>query len=159
MTTYYVNQKFSLKDQFSILDANQEEVFTAEAESLVALTKKIMLRTMAGEELLLIDEKFNWFLPRFEFYIGDERICEMKSEFAWFKKKYNIVTPAWQIEGDIWDHQYEIKEGNETIATIRKEFFSWMDAYEINVFYEDYTELILGIVIAIDADLSDDGNN
>lgn len=158
MTKYYMNQNFSLKDRFTILDAEQQDVFTAEGK-MWTLTKKIMLQTMTGKELLLIDEKFNWFLPTFEFYIGDELICEMTSEFAWFKKKYNILTPAWRIEGDIWDHNYEIKEGNETIATIRKEFFSWMDAYEIDVFIEDYTELILGIVIAIDADLSDDGNN
>lgn len=158
MTKYYMNQQFSLRDRFTILDAEQNDVFTAEGE-LWSWTKKIMLRTMAGEDLLLINEKLSWFMATFEFYIGDELICEMKREMTFFKKKYNIITPAWRIEGDIWDHNYEIKEGSDTIATINKEIFSWMDAYEIDVFVEDYTELILGIVIAIDADLSDDGDN
>ena len=31
-----------------------------------------------------------------------------------------------------------------------------MDAYEIEVFKEDYLELILGVVIVIDADLEKD---
>lgn len=155
MTKYYINQKFSLHDRFTILDAEQNGIYTAEGE-LWSLTKRIMLRTMAGEDLLLIKEKLSWFVAEFEFFIGEELICEMKQEFTFFKKKYNILTPAWRIEGDIWAHNYEIKEGNETIATIRKEFFSWMDAYEIDVFVADYTELILGIVIAIDANLARD---
>lgn len=158
MTKYYINQKFSLRDRFTILDEDHQDVFMAEGK-MWSWTKEITLKTMSGEELLLIDEKWSWLMANFEFYIGEDLICEMKREFTWFKKKYNIVTPPWQIEGDIWSHNYEIKDGNQTIATIRKEFFSWMDAYEIDVFEEDYTELILGIVIAIDADLANDGGN
>ena len=82
----------------------------------------------------------------------------MKQELSFFKKRYNILSPAWQIKGDIWAYNYEIVEGNEVIATIQKKWLSMMDAYEIDVFVPDYTELVLGIVIAIDADLENDGN-
>lgn len=155
MSKYYINQKFSLKDRFAIKDENQIDVFTAEGE-FFSLGKKIMLRTMNGEDLLLIKEKVWSLLSRFEFYIGDQLISEMKQEFTLFKKRYNIVMPNWQIEGDIWDFNFDIKENGSPIATIRKKWFSWMDAYEIDVLDEKYTELILGIVIAIDADLEDD---
>jgi len=158
LATYYINQQFSLNDRFTIKDAEQEDVFTAEGE-FFSLGKNITLGTMSGEELLLIKEKVWTLLSQYEFYIADELICEMKQEFSFFNKKYTIVNSSWRIEGDIWAHNYEIKDGNQTIATINKEFFSWMDAYEIEVFEEDYTELVLGIVIAIDADLEDDGNN
>jgi len=158
MATYYINQQFSLNDRFTIKDEEQQDVFAAEGE-FFSLGKNITLSTMSGEELLLIKEKVWTFLAQYEFYIADELICEMKQEFTFFNKKYTIVNSSWRIEGDIWDHNYEIKDGNQTIATINKEFFSWMDVYEIEVFQEDYTELVLGIVIAIDADLEDDGNN
>lgn len=158
MAKYYINQKFSLRDRFTIKNEDQQDVFFAEGE-FFSLGKKITIRTMDGEELLFIKEKIWTFLAQFEFFIGEELICEMKQDFTFFKKKYNIVNPAWHITGDVWAFNYEIKEGNQTIATIQKKWFSWMDAYEIDVFEEDYTELILGIVIAIDADLSDDGNN
>jgi len=158
MTKYYINQEFSFRDRFTIKDENQRDVFAAEGE-FFSLGKNITLSTIGGEELLLIKEQPWTFLAEYEFYIGDDLICEMKQEMSFFKKKYNIITPPWRIEGDVWDHNYEIKDGNETIATIQKEFFSWMDAYEIDVFEKDYTELVLGIVIAIDADLEDDGNN
>lgn len=158
MTKYYINQKFSLKDRFTIKDENMMDVFVAEGK-FFSLGKQITISTMTGEELLFIKEKVWTFLSQFEFFIGDEKISEMKQELTFFKKRYNIISPAWQITGDIWDYSYEIKEGNDTIATVRKEFFTLMDAYEINIFVPEYTELVLGIVIAIDADLSDDGNN
>ena len=77
----------------------------------------------------------------------------MKQEFTFFKKKYNIITPNWKITGDVWAMNYEIREGNQVIATINKKWFSFMDAYEIDVFAEEYLELVLGVVIVIDADL------
>ncbi|HLR91542.1 MAG TPA: LURP-one-related family protein [Atopostipes sp.] len=156
MSKYYINQKFSLKDRFTIKDENQIDVFAAEGE-FFSIGKKITLRTLSGEDLLLIKEKVLSLLSRFEFYIGDQLICEMKQEFAFFQKKYNIVMPDWQIEGDIWDFNFDIRENGRPIATIRKKWLSWMDAYEVDILEEEYTELILGIVIAIDADLEDDG--
>lgn len=158
MAKYYINQKFALRDRFTIKDENLEDIFIAEGK-FFSLGKQIKIATMAGEELLFIKEKVWSFLSQFEFFIGDEVICEMKQELTFFKKRYKILSPSWRIEGDVWAHNYEIIEGNETIATIRKEFFSWMDAYEIDIFVPDYTELVLGIVIAIDADLEDDGSN
>lgn len=158
MAKYYINQKFSLRDRFTILDENQTDVFAAEGK-FFTLGKQIKLYTMAGEELLFIKQKVWTILSKFDFYIGDEHLCEMKQEFTFFKKKYTIVTPAWRIKGDVWALNYEILEGDRVIARIRKKIFSWMDAYEIDIFEEEYTELLLGIVIAIDADLENDGNN
>lgn len=157
MTKYYINQKFSLRDRFTILDENQEDAFVAEGKFL-SLGKRIKLFTMAGEELLFIKQKVLTILSQYDFYIGEEHLCEMKQEFTFFKKRYNIVTPAWRIEGDVWSLNYEIVEGNQVIARIQKKWFSWMDAYEIDIFEEDYTELLLGIVIAIDADLENSGS-
>ncbi|HZK46543.1 MAG TPA: hypothetical protein VFC64_01245, partial [Atopostipes sp.] len=86
----------------------------------------------------------------YKIYIGNQLLLEVKQELAIFKKKYEIVTPDWRIRGDVWSMNFDIVEGSEPIATIRKKWFSIMDAYEIEVFKEDYLELILGIVIMID---------
>lgn len=158
MSKYYINQKFSLRDRFAVLDENLEDIFYAEGEFL-SLGKKITLSTLDGQELLFIKEKIWTLLSQFEFYIGDELICEMKQDFTFFNKKYTIVTPPWQITGDVWRYNYEIREGNELIATIHKEWFSFMDTYEIDIFVEEYVELILGLVIAIDADIENDGSD
>jgi uncharacterized protein YxjI len=157
MAKYYINQKFSLRDRFAVLDENLDDIFLAEG-TFFSLGKQIRLTTLDGQELLYIKEKIWTFLAQFEFYIGNQLVCEMKQDFAFFRKKYTVITPQWTIEGDVWSFNYEIREGSELIATIRKEWFSFMDAYEIDVFVEEYTELVLGMVIAIDADLSDDGD-
>lgn len=157
MAKYYMNQKLSFKDQFTIKDEDQKDVFVAEGKML-SLGKQIRIYTMQGEELLYIKQKLWKLLSHYEFFIGDQLVSEMKQEFTFFKKSYNIINPPWRIQGDIWSINYEIMDGKEVIATVRKKMFSWMDAYEIDIVHEEDTELVLGLVIAIDADLSDDGS-
>lgn len=152
MVKYYMNQKFSFRDRFTIQNEHLEDAFYAEGD-FFTLGKKIKLFTVAGEEVLFIRQKLWTILSKYEFFVGDALICEMKQEFAFFKSKYNIVTPNWKITGDVWDYRYEIKDDHGIIATVNKKWFSFMDAYEIDVYEEEYVELVLGVVIAIDADL------
>lgn len=155
MSRYYINQNFSFRDRFRITNENQEDVFFAEGEFL-SFGKKIRLYTMDGEELLFIKEQIFKFLSQYDFYIGDQLVGEMKRELSFFKARYTMLQPDWTIQGDLWSHNYEIKAGNQMIAVIRKKVFSFMDAYEIEVYEEDFVEIVLGIVIAIDADLAKD---
>lgn len=155
MAKYYINQKFSFRDRFTVKNEHMDDIFYAEGQ-LFSLGKKIRLHTMDGDEVLYIQQKVWSFLSRYEFFIGDELVSEMKQEFTFFKKKYNIVMPNWNITGDVWSMNYEIREGNKIIASINKKWFSFMDAYEIDVHAEEYLELILGVVIVIDADLEQD---
>lgn len=152
MSKYYINQKLSFRDRFTIKDEAMEDIFYAEGE-FFTLGKKIKLYTMAGEEMLYIRQKIWTILSKYEFFVGEQLICEMKQEFTFFKKKYNIVQPNWLITGDVWAYNYEIRDASGVIATIKKKWFSFMDAYEIDVHEEEYLELVLGVVIAIDADL------
>ena len=153
MSTYYINQNFSFRDRFTIKDENQQDVFYAEGE-LLSFGKRITLRTMDGEDLLLVKEKVFRLLSQYDFYVGDQLIGEVKREFSFLKPRYTMVTPDWTIQGDVWSYNYEIKEGKQVIAVINKKLLSFMDAYEIKVYAEEYVELVLGIVIAIDADLA-----
>lgn len=152
MGKYYINQKFSFRDRFMVKDENMDDVFYAEGE-LFSLGKKIRLYTMDDEELLYIEQKVWTFLSNYKFYVGNQLISEIKQEFSFFKKRYNIVTPNWRIEGDAWSMNFDIYEGQELIAQINKKWFSFMDAFEIDVLNTDYLELILAVVIVIDADL------
>lgn len=153
MSTYYINQKFSFRDRFAIKDQKQKDIYLAEGK-LLSLGKQITLKTMNGEDLLLVKEKvFRW-LSQHEFYIGGQIIGEMKRERSLFKPRYRMLVPSWTIQGDLWNYNYEIRDGKQLVAVINKKILSFMDAYEIEVFQEEYVELVLGIVIAIDADLA-----
>lgn len=158
MAKYYINQKLSIGDYFAIKDENLEDVFIAEG-NFFTFGKKIKIRTVQGEELLLIREKVFTFLSQFEFVVGDQIVGEMKRKLTFFKKNYEITSPNWQIQGDIWDHNYQILENGQVIASITKKWFRLMDAYEIDVQDPDSLELILGIVIAIDIDLLRDAQS
>lgn len=152
MAKYYMNQKFSFRDRFTIKNEQMADVFYAEGE-FFTLGKKIRLFTMAGEEVLFIRQKLFTLLFKYEFFVGEQLICEMKQQFTFFKQKYSLLMPDWEITGDVWDLNYDIRDSQGIIASINKKWFSFMDAYEIEVFQEDYLELVLGVVVAIDADL------
>lgn len=152
MATYYMNQKFSFRDRFTIKDEQMKDVFYAEGD-FFTLGKRIRLYTMAGEEVLFIRQKLLSILSQYEFFIGEQLVCEMKQQFAFFKQTYNIVTPHWEITGDVWDLNFDIHDNRGIIARINKKWFSFMDAYEIEVFEEEYIELVLGVIVAIDADI------
>lgn len=100
MAKYYINQKFSFRDRFTIKDENMDDVFFAEGH-FFSFGKKIHMHTMDSDEVLYIKQNIWSFLSRYEFFVGDDLISEMKQEFTFFKKKYNIITPNWQIIGDV----------------------------------------------------------
>lgn len=148
-----MNQKFSWRDRFTIKDENMQDVFYVEGE-FFSFGKKLRLYAMDGEEILFIRQKLWTILSKYEFLIGEDLICEMQQEFTFLKPRYQIITPNWSITGNVWAYNYDIQDETGQIASINKKFFSFMDAYEIEVYEEDYLELILGVVIAIDADLA-----
>lgn len=152
MAKYYIDQKLAFGDYFSIKDENLEDVFIAEG-NFFTFGKKIRIHTVQGEELLLIQEKVFTLLSRFEFIVGNQVVGEMKRKLTFLKKSYEITSPNWEIQGDVWSHNYQILENGRIIATITKKWFRLMDAYEIDVEDSEALELILGIVIAIDIDL------
>ena len=46
-----------------------------------------------------------------------------------------------------------------TIANVSKAYLSWSDTYQIDIVDEEYADVLLGIVIVIDAVLASERNN
>ena len=55
------------------------------------------------------------------------------------------------MEGDFWAHDYEVIENGRTVVDVSKAWFSWGDAYEIDI--DDSVDEItaLCVVLVIDA--------
>ena len=56
MAKYYINQKYSTRDRFKILDEKQQEAFFAQGK-FSSFGKEIKLYAVDGQEILLIREK------------------------------------------------------------------------------------------------------
>ena len=134
---YHIKQKIlSFKDEFTIYNAQGQELFYVE-EKLLSFGKKFFMRDREGREVLSIEEK----------------------DVSFFRPKYTIQGLDWEIQGDFLAHDYRITEDGRTIANVSKAYLSWSDTYQIDIVDEEYVDVLLGIVIVIDAVLAQNRRN
>ncbi|MBR6536572.1 MAG: LURP-one-related family protein [Lachnospiraceae bacterium] len=155
----YIKQKiFSWNDKFSVYDANGEERYWVEGE-LFSWGKKLHVYDNSQREAAFIRQEVLTFLPKFIVSINGQDIAEIVKEFTFFKPRYRIDGLGWEIDGDFWDHDYEIMKNGHTIVSISKEWFTWGDCYELDIESPEDEILALAVVLAIDCVIDAQRNN
>ncbi len=155
----YIKQKiFSWNDKFSVFDANGEERYFVEGE-FFSWGKKLHVYDSAQREAAFIRQEVFTFLPKFIVSVDGQEIAEIVKEFTFFKPKYRIDGLGWAIDGDFWDHDYEITKNGSTIVSISKEWFTWGDCYELDIESPEDEITALAVVLAIDCVLEAQRNN
>ena len=129
----YLKQKvFSIGDRFFVYDENGEEKYRVEGQ-IFSFGKKLHVYDTNDREVAFIRQKVVAFLPCYYIERNGTEVARIVKEFTFFYPKYTIYGPNWEIDGDFFDHEYEIKEGNRTVVAVSKQWFTWGDAYEINI--------------------------
>ncbi len=151
MRLLFKQKLFSWFDSYDIYDEAGNTVYTVKGQFAWGHCLKIF--DNYGNEIATVKEKIFTFMPRFEMYLGNYYIGSICREFAFFKPKYKIDCNGWQVEGNIWEWEYDIRgyEG-QRIAHISKELFKWTDTYVIDVYDPTDALCALMLVIAIDAE-------
>lgn len=147
----YIKQKvFTFGDKFNIYDENGNDRYYVEGE-VFTFGKKLHLYSLSGNELAYIEQKIFSFLPKYTIYINGNEIAEVVKEFTFFHNSYSVNGLGWQVDGNFLDHDYTVESEGRVIATVEKEWFTWGDAYEINI--ADGLDPIpaLAVVLVIDA--------
>lgn len=148
----YMQQKvFTFGDQFSIYSENGEVVYTVEGE-VFTFGKKLHLMDARGNERLYISERALSFLPHYEIYCGEDLIAEVVREFRLFSSGYRVEYLGWQVEGEFFEHDYQILGADgHLVAQMAKEWFTWGDAYEIDIREDGNVDAVLAVMLVIDA--------
>ena len=129
----FIKQKvFSFKDKFNIFDERGEIKYTATGE-IFTLGKKLHVTDAAGNEVIFIRQRLITFLPKYEITLGTGDAVEIVKKITFLRHEYAI--PQWDItiKGDFFAHEYEVYKGNEKIAHLSKEWFTFGDAYAIDI--------------------------
>lgn len=149
----YIKQKlFSFKDRFNIKDENEVDVLQVEGK-IFSFGKQLSIQTMGFEQVAYVKQKVLNFLPTFEITVNDE-VHILKKQFTFFKPAYALPSLNIRIEGNFTQHQYTILREDLVIANISKAFFSFVDSYEVEILDNQDMNIVIAIVIAIDAVLS-----
>lgn len=139
---YYIkdregNDKFLVKGNFAL--PRKFRIYDAATEKEIIMIKKRMFR-------------FNIFAS-FRFYVDNREILVAKRKFS-IKAKYVIEGEAgnYSINGNILDHDFEIKKDGISIASIFKKVTLYRDSYMIDLEdeFDDQLPQVLGISIMLD---------
>lgn len=130
---FYIKQRlFSWNDSFSVYDSMENELFTVEG-ALFSFGKKLTICDRNGSELYRIEQELFRFRPRYHIVKNGEIVATVVKEFSLFTPFYTVEGPGWEIQGDFFDHDYDITDAGRLVASVQKQWFTWGDTYEVSV--------------------------
>ena len=154
-TRYKIRQKlFSIGDDFWIENQRGQKVFKVDGKAL-RLRETLIFEDMHGEKLCQIQERW---LPIKETMAidgpdGKQLAVVKKALLTPLRDKWDVKVndgPDLDVQGNIFDLEYSIKQGWNKIAQVSKKWFSLTDTYGVEIEEGQNDVLILAIAVAID---------
>lgn len=151
MKKYYFKEKFfKLTDKYPIFDENGNEVYFFD-QDFKFVGYKAKLKDMDGNILFDISKKVLSFLQTYyvDFYDGSH--MEINQKLSFLKRKVNAFYEGKELnlKGNYLDHDFEVYFKNNLIAEMNKKFFAFTDQYELTVYDEDFTLLLIALCLCI----------
>ena len=147
----YIKQKvFSFADKFSVKDENGNDKYFVEGQ-IISLGKKLHIFDDKCNEVALVKQRIVSFRPKFIVEKNGEEVAEIVKEITFFTPKYYVAGLNWNVEGDLFAHDYVITSNGTEIVSIHKVWVSWGDAFELTVADGNDEITALAVVLAIDA--------
>ena len=146
----YIKEKiFSWGDKFTVKDEFGNDKYSVQGE-VFSWGKKLHVYDMVGNEVAFIKQEIWSLLPRYYVFCDGKQIAEIKKELTFIFPKYSIQGLGWEIEGKLMAHDYEIIKNGDPIVSIRKEWMTWGDSYELNITNPTDEIVALAVVLTID---------
>ena len=151
MKLYFKQRFFSWFDSYDIYGEDGQTLYTVEGK--LAWGHKLHILNAAGEHIATVKEVVLTLLPRFELYLGEQRIGCIQKKLTFFRPQYQIDCNGWQVQGDFFEWDYRITAANgAVVATVSKELFHLTDTYTIEVADSRDALCALMLTLAIDAE-------
>ena len=157
----YMKQKvFSWADTFTVKDQMGEDKYFIKGEAF-SWGKKLHVYDRSGREVAFVRQKLWTFMPRYMVSVNGTDVAEIVKEFTFLRPRYSIIGPGWEVDGSFWEHDYEVTENGRPIVSIRKEWMTWGDTYELDIADAENEVMALAVVLAIDCvlDAQQNANN
>lgn len=151
---YVMRQRFlTWGDDFTIQDEVGRDVFYVDGK-VFSLGNQLSFQDMDRNELAFIRQKLLAWGPTYEIYRqGELQAVVKKALFTLFQCRFSVDVPGpddLEATGDLFDHEYGVNRGTETVATVSKRWFSWTDSYGVDIAEGEDDILILAATVVID---------
>ena len=154
--------KYYFKENFRLLYADgalydEYERPAYEYQNTTLMFPKIELYR-DGELVGHVKKNFTLFLRQYDIYLGDELVDTLNQKFTFFRPELTLEQLGWKISGDFFALDYEIRDANGILlCDVNQELFRLTRRYYVDIKDEEYEELLVLLVLAInqfDKDLS-----
>ncbi len=151
---YLIRERFfRLGEDSDITDEHGEPVLQVDGKVLT-LHDRLVLRDPAGREVAQVHRKLVALRPTYQISVAGQKVAEVRKHlFTPFVDRFTIDIPGpddLEMTGDLFDHEYTIRRGEQTVATVSKRWFSVRDTYAVDVASGEDDLLILASVLALD---------
>jgi uncharacterized protein YxjI len=151
---YLIRERFfRLGEDSEITDDQGRQVLSVDGKVL-SLRDRLVLRDPAGREVAQVQRKLVSLRPTYEITIGGREVAEVRKHFFTpFGDRFTIDIPGpgdLEMKGNLFDHEFTVRRGGETVATVSKRWFSVRDTYAVDIAPGEDNLLILASVLALD---------
>jgi uncharacterized protein YxjI len=151
---------WSIGDDSWILDDQGERIFKVNGKAL-RIRRTLVIEPRGGGELYKIQER--------KLRVKDTMVIEAPDGHTAATVKEKLISPIrhrmqaefadgteLDITGNILDHEYEIKNGKQDVASVSKKWIRVRDTYGIEIMPGYDEALILAIAVCLDSMVGDD---
>ncbi len=151
---YVIRERFfRLGEDSDITDESGQPVLRVDGKVLT-LRDRLVLRDPAGNEVAQVQRRLLALRPVYEIAVGGREVAEVRKHFFTpFRDRFTIDLPGpddLEMEGNLFDHEFTIRRGGQTVATVSKRWFSLRDTYGVEIAPGEDDLLILAGVLALD---------
>jgi uncharacterized protein YxjI len=151
---YLIRERFfRLGEDSDITDEHGRPVLQVDGKVL-SLRNRLVLRDPEGRELAQVQRKLVAMRPTYQISVAGQEAAEVRKRlFTPFGDRFTIDVPGpddLEMTGDLLDHEFTIRRGDQVAATVSKRWFSVRDTYAVEVAAGQDDLLILASVLALD---------
>ena len=151
---YVMKQKLlSFGDDFRIKDDAGRDVYFVDGKAF-SFGDQLSFQDLDGNELAFIRQRvFSWGKTYEIARDGAVAAVVKKHLFGLLHHRFTVDVPGpedLEAEGNFTDHEYTIRRGERTVATVSKRWFSLTDTYGVEVVDGEDPVLILACAVVVD---------
>jgi uncharacterized protein YxjI len=151
---YLIRERFfRLGEDSQVTDEHGRPVLEVDGKVL-SLHDRLVLRDPQGTEVAQVHRKLVALRPTYEVTVAGQEVAEVRKHlFTPFRDRFTIDVPGpddLEMTGDLFDHEYDIRRGDQTVATVSKRWFSMRDTYAVDIAPGQDDVLVLASVLALD---------
>ena len=160
-TRYKIRQNLiSIGDDFWIENGEGKRVFKVDGK-ILRIRKTLVFEDLNGKPLCTIKERLLTIRDTMTITgpDGKELAVIKKALLTPLRDRWSVKVkdgPDLDVQGNIFDHEYSIKQGWNKVAEVSKKWFSFTDTYGVEIDPGQNDILILAVAIAIDMMAHDD---